>query len=407
MWSPKYVLWLTAVSSLAYGAEPVTVEFQPGVDQAVVMLLTPPHASAPVILLRQFLEPRKARYDHMRAATESLLIRDQLTGRTAPLLTSPAGIAVWVGAPLVTESNITLPIRPGEDTPLLYTVDYPAMKVREAPLPWQKSGHKTKARSYERLFPLKDAIVAVRSDSGVPVADIWRNADTTPTTLDLSDLSRNGTVTSIEDVVEFGGRITLLLTTASPQNNYLVDFWIASLDTAFALEIAKVTRLETGLAASGQAEFIRSKSGVMGIRALVRTARTARPVVFLFAVGKPTRALWSAKLNTVEAGNDVTIVGVCQRSFVVTQTADTPTKGMKDIEFSVVGPAGQYAVLGRIKVGKSVLPLTSLAEADGERLWSVINLTQFEQSRRSDGWYGWRAFRVDQQPVKPFCQFEK
>jgi hypothetical protein len=385
-------------------AEPVRVAFEVGIDQEVAAVLSG-NGGELLVLQRSFLEPRKARMDPARAANDIVQLWDVRTGATSAVFSYKADAPLWISAARPASNGVAFAARGGSSAAALYTVAGRERTVSRVVNPWERKSGEAKARDYERLFPTTDGVIGVYADVGVYRAELWAGDAAVPVPLDTFIENGDGRIIAIDDVAEIDGRVTLLLTVASGRGVDLAEFWLLSFDRTFKRVAARAVRLETGTVASGKASFVRRGQVAAAVRVTQRGSTYARPSLKLFPLTGGV-AFWSRELPRLVGADDVALVGVCRGSFLML-SGNHDERGRTTVaEWLLIGPAGQEHTLERQTMPEGTLLTRMLAASDKERVWSYLNFTRFESTRRSDGWYSWRGFQVNAEPQTRHCRFE-
>lgn len=393
------VLGLASTCALA---EVRSLAYERDIDQEVVALL-PQRGAAPLVLQRSFLEPRKARIDPQRAARDTLQVLDPSSGKPLPVLSYKADAPLWIGPAQAVADGVVFPVRTAADMPAVYKYSAAERSVRRLPAPWERDGAKAQAPLYQRLFVLPDALVGVRAEVGVQQAEIWLGDAGAATRLDTSIANGDGRVISIDDVAEVDGRTVLLMMVAAANDKN--EVWLLSFDRGYTRANARALRLETGTLASGKLRFVRSAQGVGGVFVVQRGTTYGRPTLKLFTLTSST-PLWSHEMPRVLGAEQVDMIGVCRRSFLLLRPSEDERLRATDVESVLLGPAGQEAVIDRVKMPAGTTVLHTVALADKASVWSYINFSRLESERRADGWYGWRGFQASADPADRYCKFE-
>ena len=385
-------------------AQAPTLAFEPGIDQEIVTALQAP-GSPPLLVQRRFLEPRKAKTDPQRAATDELRLMDASARNASPLVSYPADALLWIGPARRTGAAVAFTLRTGASAPTAYQVGAAVGAPQRLTLPWEREA-KGKAAAYERLFLISDAVVAARSEMGVYSADLWLGDSPKALPLDTSIEKGDGRrVLAIDDVAELDGRIVLLLNVVSGQGEGQGEIWLLSFDRSFTRAAARALRLETGAFVSATAEFVRSASGVTGVRVLQRTSAFGRPTLKLFPPSGPA-SLWRYELPRVDGAGNIAAAGVCKRSFLVLRSRETEPREPREAEWILVGPTGQEAFVSRQPMPKGTVLTKMVLAVDRDQVWSYINFSRLENERRADGWYSWRGYQGQASPASQYCKFE-
>lgn len=385
-------------------AEVIGVAFERGVDQEAVALL-PVRGGLPLLLQRSFLEPRKARINPQRAASDTLHVLDPTSGKSVPVVSYKADAPLWIGPAQAVADGVVFPVRTAADAPVIYKFAAADRTVRRLPLPWERNGADAKPQQYERLFVLVDAVIGVRSEMGVYQAEVWVGDARAAVRLDTMINNGDGRVIAIDDVAEVDGRVMLLMLVAAGQGSDRAEVWLLSFDRSYTRANARAIRLETGSFSSGKVQFVRSSQGVSGVRVTQRTATYGRPTLKLFSVAGGT-PIWSHELPRLLGADEVAIVGVCRRSFLMMRGSEDDKLRSIEVESVVLGPAGQEAVIDRVRMPQGTSVLRSVALAHKDKVWSYINFSRLESERRADGWYSWRGFQGSADSADRYCKFE-
>lgn len=401
----RNAVWLFAIFlSLDSHAESMRVAFEPGMDLEVVAAF-PGNGGEVLVLQRSFLEPRKARMDPARGASDTLQVLSTRSGRKSDLLSYKADAPLWTGPPRPTQDGVSFAVRAGSGTAAVYATAGGDSVARRIPMPWETSNSATKPRDYERVFLAADVVIGVYPEVGVYRAELWTVGAAAPVALDLAIENGDGRIIAIEDIAEVDGRVVLLVTIASAHGAGQGEFWLLSFDRTFKRAAARAMRLETGTVASGKASFVRKGSAVVAVRVTQRSSKYAKPSLKIFPLNTGV-ALWSYEFPRLVGADDVAIAGVCKASFLMLRGAHDDRGRTTVAEWVLIGPSGQESLIERQVMPEGTLLTRMVVATESSKLWSYLNFSRFEGERRADGWYSWRGYQVNADAQTRYCRFE-
>lgn len=392
-------LFCTALA-VAAGAHAQRVEnvVEAGIDQQVLLPLVGVDRGAPLFVAQRFLEARKAKALGVVSTMETLELR-AVNRRPQRLLDTERGDPLWVGPLGDSAGAAVFAVRAGRGALAAFRVDSQGASSPHA-LPWQASGLAERAPDYERAFFVPGGVLAVRSDFGARVLEFWADGAAQPARLEWNVRNGDGRITAVPDVVVADGRVLVLLTVQAAGHSSMSELWLASVNAKRLTGPVGLGRFETGPLAAGEFSFVRTADGPTGVRVLARRTVTSQPVLQLYPLNELS-PVWSDRLDRLESGRDTAVTGVCGRSFVVVRR----TGSGRDTELllTLVGPSGKAHALdgSRPATGETLVGVE--LQSIGDKVYLFTNYSQLESSRRADGWYSWRGYRVDRLDAAEWC----
>ena len=356
-------------SVLVDDASTVVTAHRQGIDQAVHRVLGLSAGGPPVVIAREYLEPRKAKVDPQRSRTLDYYVRHAATN--ALLVTVPSGEAHEIEPPVERDGKVVVPVtRGGLRAEFVYTPS--TGKVEQGP-----SG----TPGAPALAFGDGSTVRIANGEAwvtVPGQDARRLFSAARATLQALDS------------VETGNERHVVGTGRTDAGSFVWQASFSSVPGSDTLRIVSRTR-PFGRVAHLEAAFVDALPRRSTVLVHVRDERFAP--IRTAVLGPDLAPVWQqASSRATDPG--AVVVGVCTRDFVV--VSRTGTDRVPDaVNVQVVTPEGKVVDRRTYPViANGSLINMAAAPVGAAALDLVSNFEKLEDQRRADGWYSWRGYQV-------------
>jgi hypothetical protein len=373
--------------------------YETGIDQRIIQAIAVGEEdSEAVIVIKQYLEDRKTAVNPEAAKRVAYRARYLADGKTATLTTYPKDDAPEVSRISRASGGLMIPVlrKAGQ----LEFFEYQPRKsvIRRLQLP-EEMGSSSRL---DKVFALRDGYVAVSSVDASPAVAFHGYDGRKAETLDLG--GEVGRVVSVEDVAQFDSGVYLLLVSREPSDHDALSVWVLRFDSQRAADSRVGSRLVRESAFALTSRFVSSTHEVPSAWIAIRKSIMEPPTVKLFALGATPNLVGDFATERLEGEPNLAIAGICDDKYVVAKRLFTDRSVSKEIEFRTIDSAGKAKRAWTAQmVDRGSVVDVSLTPVAGSLL-ALVNLKQFEETRRKNGWYSWLGYRVDKIDVRQDCE---